>query len=63
MSEKLIIRKYPRGEDGYRTFSVRLPQSTVDALDKLAQQSGRTRNALIGEILDFGINNCEIESD
>ena len=62
MKEKLIIKKKSiKGEDGYKTFSVRLREDTVAQLDELAQKSNRSRNELINLILDYGIENSEIE--
>ena len=37
MKEKLIINKKSlKGEDGYKTFSIRIKEETVANLDKLA---------------------------
>ncbi len=63
MSEKTI--KIPkksavRGDDGYKTFSVRIKEETVAALDQLAAESNRSRNELINYFLDYGVNNAEI---
>lgn len=62
VDKKLIIKKRSniKGEDGYKTFSVRIKEETVEKLDKLSQETGRSRNELIGMILEFGIENCEI---
>lgn len=62
MDKKLIISKRSKmkGEDGYKTFSVRLKDETVEKLDKLSEETGRSRNELIGMMLEFGIENCEI---
>lgn len=60
MDKKLVIKKRSKGEDGYKTFSVRIKEETVEKLDKLSEETGRSRNELIGMILDFGIENCEI---
>lgn len=60
MENKLIISRL-RGDDGCKTFSVRLPNSLVSRLDALAQDSGRSRNELISLLLDFGLENCRIE--
>ena len=58
----LIIRpKGLRGEDGYRTFSIRIREETVAKLDALAHESGRSRNELIGLLLGFGLDNCMIQ--
>lgn len=62
MDKKLKITKRSRlkGEDGYKTFSVRVKEATVEALDKIADETNRSRNELINLILEFGIENCEI---
>lgn len=62
MDKKLIISKRSKvkGEDGYKTFSVRIKDETAEKLDKLSEETGRSRNELIGIILEFGIENCEI---
>ncbi len=60
VDKKLVIKKRSKGEDGYKTFSVRIKEETVEKLDKLSEETGRSRNELIGMILDFGIENCEI---
>lgn len=62
MDKKLKITRRSRlkGEDGYKTFSVRVKETTVEALDKIADETNRSRNELINLILEFGIENCEI---
>ncbi|MDY4976719.1 MAG: ribbon-helix-helix protein, CopG family [Clostridia bacterium] len=62
MKDKLIIKKKPlKGEDGYKTFSIRIKDETVNSLDVLAKQTNRSRNELINILLDYGINNCEVK--
>ena len=61
MKEKLIINKKSlRGEDGYKTFSIRIKEETVARLDKLAEETGRSRNELINLLLDFALDNSEV---
>ena len=61
MKEKLIINKKSlRGEDGYKTFSIRIKEETVARLDKLAEETGRSRNELITLLLDFALDNSEV---
>lgn len=61
MKEKLIINKKSlKGEDGYKTFSIRIKEETVDKLDELARESNRSRNELINILLDYAIENSEI---
>lgn len=62
MKEKLMISKKPfKGEDGYKTFSIRIKDETVSNLDVLSKKSNRSRNELINILLDYAIKNCEIE--
>ena len=56
---KLFIRK--KGEDGTKTFSIRIKQETVNRIDELSEITGRSRNELIGMLLDFGLDHCETE--
>lgn len=62
MKEKLVIsKKSLKGEDGYKTFSIRIKDETVNNLDKLSKESNRSRNELINILLDYAIDNCEIK--
>ena len=62
MDKKLIINKKSlKGEDGYKTFSIRIKEETVTALDDLSKATNRSRNELINLLLDYGINNCEVK--
>lgn len=62
MSKKLQISKRSnlKGEDGYKTFSIRIKDETAERLEKIAAEANRSRNEIINIILDFGIDNCEI---
>ena len=57
---KITKRKHLRGEDGYKTFSVRILNETADALEELSKKSNRSRNELIGMILDYAINHTDV---
>ena len=62
MKEKLIINKKSlKGEDGYKTFSIRIKDETVANLDILSQQTNRSRNELINILLDYAIENSEVK--
>ncbi len=62
MKDKLIINKKSiKGEDGYKTFSIRIKDETVENLDKLSKETNRSRNELINILLDFAIKNSEVE--
>ena len=61
MKDKLIInKKILKGEDGYKTFSVRIKDETVVKLNKLSEETNRSRNELINILLDYAINNSEV---
>ena len=57
---KLIIQKRT-GEDGYKNFSIRIPNETVTKLDEISRDANLSRNELISIMLDFAIENCEIQ--
>ena len=60
--DKLIVRrKGLRGEDGYKTFSIRIKETTVEQLDTISAQTNRSRNELIGMFLDFALERCVVE--
>ncbi len=62
MNEKLVIKKKnPRGVDGYKIFSIRIRDDTLDRINFLSEQTGRTRNELIGTLLEFALDNCEVK--
>lgn len=62
MKDKLIINvKSLKGEDGYKTFSIRIKDETVANLDNLSRATNRSRNELINILLDFAIHNCEVK--
>lgn len=62
MQEKLIIKKKTlKGEDGYKTFSIRIKEDTVTRLEELSSETSRSRNELINIMLDFALDNCEVK--
>ena len=58
MAKQLVIR--PKGDDGYKTFSIRIKEDTVAQLDKISAKTNHSRNELIGMFLEFALANCEI---
>ncbi len=59
---KISKKDKVRGDDGYKTFSIRVKDETVTALDDLTEKTNRSRNELINIILEHGIKNVEIDS-
>ena len=61
--EKFVLRpKRTKGDDGYKTFSVRLKEETVEKLDKISAQTGHSRNELVGIFLEYAAEHCVIEN-
>ena len=61
-SDSLIVKpKRPKGEDGYKVFSIRIKEETVANLEQLAEQTNRSRNEIINILLDYAIDNCEVK--
>ena len=58
--KKLFIpsKKY-RGDS--MVVSTRLPNELVSNLDKIAEQTGRTRNEIMQMCLEFAVENLEIK--
>lgn len=58
-SEPLVIRK--RGDDANKIISVRINETVLEKLDKIASETNYSRNELINLILSHGIENIEIK--
>jgi hypothetical protein len=59
--EKLVLRpKRPKGEDGYKTFSIRIKEELVGKIDDISARTGYSRNELIGKFLEFAAEHCTI---
>ena len=63
MNTKLIFTKKKRGEDGHKILTIRVKEDIIERLDILADQTGRSRNELIGLLLDFAIKNSEVVAE
>ncbi len=59
MNEKISIRKL-QGEDGYKTFSIRIKEEVAAKLSNLANESNRSRNDIVNILLEYAIDHCEI---
>lgn len=57
--EPLKIKK--RGEDGSRVITVRIKEDILSKFDNLSSETNCSRNELINIMLDYGVNNVEIE--
>ena len=62
--DELILKpKRPKGEDGYKVFSIRIKEETVSKIDKISMQTGRSRNELIGKFLDYALDRCKVDEE
>lgn len=60
--KKLVIKpKRAKGEDGYKVFSIRIKDELVVKIDDLSTKTNRSRNELIGILLQFSIDHCIVE--
>ena len=59
VKEPIKIKR--KADDGNRIITVRIREETLADLDRLANESGRSRNELINIILSYGVKNIEIE--
>ena len=57
---KITKKSHLRGEDGYKIFSIRVKNETANALEELSAKSNRSRNELIGMILEYAVNHTDI---
>lgn len=55
-----ISKRRLKGDDGFKVFSVRLEQGLVDRIDNIAEYTNRSRNELIGILLRYAVENCDI---
>ncbi len=61
-NDKLIIKpKKYKGNDGYKTFSIRIKEELVENIDLISAQTDRSRNELIGIFLEYAVKHCKIE--
>lgn len=63
-NNNLIIKpKKIRGEDGFKTFSIRIREDTVSRIDKISSETNRSRNELIGLLLEYALDRCVVEKE
>ena len=61
-NDKLIIKpKKLKGNDGYKTFSIRNKEKLVENIDSISNRTRHSRNELIGIFLEYAVNHCKVE--
>ena len=61
MENKFIVRPRRPAYGKTSVVSAMLPDDMIDELDKIARQTGRTRNELIQMCIDYALQNLEIK--
>ena len=63
MAEEIrITRKtHRKGDDGYKIVSVRMREDLIGRIDKLSEETNRSRNELINILVESAINIVKIE--
>jgi len=67
MDDKLIKpliitdKEAQKGEDDSKVFSVRVKCSLVDEIDSIASKTNRSRNELIGILLEYAVRNSMLD--
>lgn len=60
-NERLVISpKRAKGEDGFKTFSIRIRKDLVEKINDISAQTGYSRNELIGRFLEYAVERCII---
>ena len=63
-NESLVIKpRRPKGEDGYKVFSIRIKEDIVARIDDISTQTGHSRNELISTFIEYVLNRCVIEAE
>ena len=63
-NEPLIIKpKRAKGDDGYKTFSIRVKDEIVDRIEEVCRKTGRSRNELIGTFIEYALDRCKIDDN
>lgn len=61
--EQLVLepKQHLRGDDGSRVLSVRMKEDLIAKIDKIAEETDRSRNELISIFVSYAIANCVIK--
>ncbi|MGN1202368.1 MAG: ribbon-helix-helix protein, CopG family [Eubacterium sp.] len=63
MDNKLIIERKSqlKGEDGYKTFSLRIKEKTLARIEDLAAETHRSRNEIVNLLIEYSLDNYELK--
>ncbi len=61
-NKDLVIKpKKPKGEDGYKVFSIRIKEEIVTKIDDISAKTGHSRNELISTFIEYALNRCVVD--
>jgi predicted DNA-binding protein len=58
---KITKKESLKGDDGHKTFSIRVPDYIVEHLELIAKKTNRSRNEVINMFLEYSVENWELE--
>ncbi|MBR0425130.1 MAG: ribbon-helix-helix protein, CopG family [Clostridia bacterium] len=61
MERLILLPKRPKGEDGYKTFSIRIPEELLEQINSLSTRTNYSRNELICKLLSFAVDRCDVK--
>ena len=60
-NDVLLITPNPqKGDDGYKVFSIRIKDDTATRIERIAGETNRSRNELIGMLLEYALGHCVV---
>ena len=60
---KIDIKPRPRGEDGYKSFTIQIPVELEEELSKIAYQTMRSRNEVIMILLQQAVREVVLSDE
>jgi len=53
----------PRGEENSKSFTIRISKESFEKIEVLVKDTGRSRNSLVGLLIDYSLQNYRIVTD
>ena len=65
MDNELFIpnKKHLKGEDGFKSMTIRSKSEIVDKIDHIAYATNNSRNTIVNMILEYGIKHCKFDEN
>ncbi len=56
-----LTKRSPKKPPTHRTISIRIQAETCETLDRLGEQTGRSRNEIVNLLIEYGLRNCVVQ--